>query len=624
MSDLRLKKKKDKGRVCVVTVTQYSRLKYLNIVKRQLCRQTFPVTEWVLVNGSRNEDDHDRLEKTILDVNFIPSDSKFKLKYVPTKNEELKTIGHFRNMCNDNVSSDIDYIVCFDDDDYYPENKVEIIIKAFRNDSKKRLLAGTCNHYVFCPDTLIMYQFSLFQANHSINNCLSYRYDFIKDKITHRYDDHAAFGEEESFTNKFTIPMISIDPKHAVVQMCHNSNTFDKRTILWNNIIMERSKRYCFPTNFKLSDLIHDQEVLDLYQDIFGERTYSEYDVVIYCGHLSIEWSPEEQSLGGSEHAVVELARLFAKKGLKVQVYGNFPFNRETHEGVDYVKWVFFKLRSKYKNLILWRLYGMLPILDLNFLHADNLIIDLHDNVKDSYTKIIDNLDKINKVMFKSRFHYTSFRFFTDNQSLPSDKICIVPNGVRVETFQIENENNVPLREKYRICYTSAYTRGLIPFLKHTWPILKRLEPKMEIHVMYGIPAIDNKEFIEELKTLLSQEGVIDHGRVSKQEVAIEKHTSNLHVYFTSNIEEIDCIAVKESLVAGCVPVLSRHNVFSEREGIHVDLDPNDGKSYLLLAKEIINIINNPELDKVRKELKNSPTIKDWDQISDEWIEVFQ
>ncbi len=77
-----------------------------------------------------------------------------------------------------------------------------------------------------------------------------------------------------------------------------------------------------------------------------------------------------------------------------------------------------------------------------------------------------------------------------------------------------------------------------------------------------------------------------------------------MHVYFTSNIEEIGCIAVKESLVAGCIPVLSRHNVFSEREGIHVDLDRNDGKSYLLLAKEIINIINNPELDKCQRTIE--------------------
>ena len=97
---------------------------------------------------------------------------------------------------------------------------------------------------------------------------------------------------------------------------------------------------------------------------------------------------------------------------------------------------------------------------------------------------------------------------------------------------------------------------------------------------------------------------------------------SSIHLYYTNTPLETDCIAVRESLVSGCIPILSIYNVFGERHGIHFKGDPNDTNSYKELAGVIIQLMKEPreKLDIIREQLKQSSTIESWSDIANKWL----
>jgi glycosyltransferase involved in cell wall biosynthesis len=155
------------------------------------------------------------------------------------------------------------------------------------------------------------------------------------------------------------------------------------------------------------------------------------------------------------------------------------------------------------------------------------------------------------------------------------------------------------------------------------WPIIYQLEPRAELHVYYGMTNIKDEESINVLKEVLSQPGVMDHGRQPLEIIAREKHRSSFQLYVTNTPIEIDCISIRESLATGCIPLLSNFGVFGDREGIHFDLNPTDIKSYQNIALKIIQLMKQPELlNGYREKIKKSPLLINWEQVAKEWIKL--
>jgi glycosyltransferase involved in cell wall biosynthesis len=602
--------------VSILTVSQYSRLRFLRILAKQLERQTsLSIHEWVIVDGSKTVEDQDLLSAVVASPNFFPAGRGIRVRYVSTRADTNKNIGHLRNVGNDHVKGPL--VVVMDDDDYYPPDRVVATIRAMKREPSKRL-AGCCNHLIYEPDLDLVLQFTVFAPNHTVNCCMAYHIKYTKH---HRYDDTKSFAEEDAFTRNFTEPMVAIDPMVSVVQMCHPSNTYNKRELIFNNLSITDDRGNCVKTEYRLADLITDPEILADFRALFPPRDTSPYDVVVYCGHLSIVWDPTSTSLGGSEQAVVQLTRCWHALGYTVAVYGRFPFDSRCVEGVLYEHWSRFRVQRDYATLILWRLFGMHPLLSLPALKATRLIVDLHDNLSEGYTCVRQYIDRIDTVAVKSAFHARCLAFVVGQDVVPPHKLKVVPNGIRVEQFSTAPEGVT--REPYRFCYCSCYTRGVLPFLKHTWPIIRALEPRAEFHMYYGRESIKDQAMLAQLEIAINQPGVIDHGRCGVRAVVEEKYRSSLHVYFTSSLAEIDCISIRESLVAGCIPVLSRKNLFGERDGMHVHLDPDDAKSYILLAREVLTIANRPDLETLRARLRESSTILTWEDVAASWCTSF-
>ena len=69
--------------------------------------------------------------------------------------------------------------------------------------------------------------------------------------------------------------------------------------------------------------------------------------------------------------------------------------------GVIYKPWQSFNFNAKYKNLILWRSYGLFTVLPFN-VKADQIIFDMHDNFVGQLIDIIKKFyKKVNKICYE-------------------------------------------------------------------------------------------------------------------------------------------------------------------------------------------------------------------------------
>jgi glycosyltransferase involved in cell wall biosynthesis len=207
-------------------------------------------------------------------------------------------------------------------------------------------------------------------------------------------------------------------------------------------------------------------------------------------------------------------------------------------------------------------------------------------------------------------------------EKLNPNRYTIIPNGVRTEQFLINKDNVV--KNPYRFIYCSAYVRGLVEILKYVWPVIYQLEPRAELHVYYGMDEIKDNNMKNMIKMLLSQPGVMDHGRQPMEIIIRAKHMSSFHLYITNTPIEIDCISIRESLATGTIPLITNFGVFREREGVHFELpmQTRDTDLQQIGAKIVQLMGQGDKLNPYRETIKKSPLLVSWEKISSMWLNL--
>jgi len=590
--------------VSLVTITQLKRFECIKILIDLISAQTYSnIIEWVIVEGTRIES-----EAKINEINIesLISNSKLKFPIVYVRPESNTKLGQLRNIGNQKCQGDI--TVCMDDDDFYPSNRVEHVVKKL-SDSKYNI-AGCSDNIMYDYNVNKLYQFIGYGNFHSINTCMGWKKEYL---LTNSHDPNIDFGEEESFTKKFTEPMVQLDPKSTVILSSHNFNTFNKKELL---IYYHMGKNKKLVEIYSPIDKYIEKSILTRYKNIFVSDTPVKYDIVYFCGGFSIGWDPSDKKLGGSEQAVVHLSENWVRLGKTVAVYGMVP-NKQSN-GVDYFNWKQFEYDRQYNILILWRIFGLIcagpfPI------KANKIWLDIHDNFTsvDYPIELKKYANKYDKIFLKSNYHKECFMKLVDPNFFESN-IAIIPNGIRINDFSVNKYNEQ--RNPYRFCYCSCYTRGLQLILEQIWPVIYNYEPRSELHVYYGMDGIKDENYKNVLKKLLSSPGVMDHGRQPVEMICREKYLSNFHLYISETKAEIDCISIRESLVTGCIPLLSDFGVFKERDGFHFNISSDKYISFATV--QIISFLKNLQnLDIVREQNKLSKTILGWDEVSSLWLE---
>lgn len=87
-----------------------------------------------------------------------------------------KKLSDLRNLGNTTCKGDI--IVCMDDDDYYPPERVSSAVESLKNSSA--LLAGCSDIYLYEYFMGKLYKFKGFHAKHSTNNCMAFKREYLR------------------------------------------------------------------------------------------------------------------------------------------------------------------------------------------------------------------------------------------------------------------------------------------------------------------------------------------------------------------------------------------------------------------------------------------------------------
>lgn len=609
MSNRRIKITKMNSTVSIITITQLKRKECLLNLYELIKLQTYKnIKEWIIVEGSVNEIDANE-NKINIDNLKILNDTNIDIVYIEYSSN--KKLSDLRNIGNNKCSSDI--IVCMDDDDYYPPLRVEHAVESLEKSSA--LIAGCSDIYLYEYFMNKLYKFKGFHNNHSTNNCMAFKKSYL---LNHKHDSGLIMSEEKSFTNNFTEPMVQLTASKCIIVSSHDLNTFNKREICIGG---------SYGTNPSLSEVTDHpietyipKNIFIRMKNIFFKEKDSEYDIVYYTGGFGTKWDPKDNSLGGSEQAIVHLCNQWTLKGLNVAVYGDFKKD-ETVNNVKYINWKLFPFNHKFKTVILWRTYGFMCGAPFN-IKTNNLHWDIHDNFANKEDLIIPCYNKykntITKILLKSNYHLSEFEKYFETK-LNNSQYTIIPNGLKIDKFNYNWDNVV--RNPYRFCYVSYYTRGLQHIIPCIFSYIKELEPRAELHLYYGMEMFTDENLKNQLKNLTCYPGVIDHGRQSTEMIVREKYHSSFQLYITNTISEIDCISIRESLIAGCIPLISTFGVFNEREGIHFNLNDTDQENMKEIALNIIKLMQNQkQLDILRNVFKKSHTIQSWEDIANKHL----
>ncbi len=151
-----------------------------------------------------------------------------------------KTIGWLRNDCLWRAK-DADYILFWDDDDYYPPQRIEENIKALQKNPTADISASSKMFLLLTKENVLMTT-GPFHEKHGTAATFCIRGNYAQNN---KFDETKERGEEVSFTNGWTANLVQVgNPEHMIVVMGHSKNTVNKsdlfvRPKIYNAVIVE-------------------------------------------------------------------------------------------------------------------------------------------------------------------------------------------------------------------------------------------------------------------------------------------------------------------------------------------------------------------------------------------------
>lgn len=230
--------------ICTPTYNRREFIPYLiKCVENQSYSQD--LIEWIILDDG--EDKIKDLVENIPNVIYIESDKKLP-------------IGKKRNILNDRAKNDI--IIYFDDDDYYPVDRVKHAVTAL-NAKKNYLIAGSSMLYMYYSHIDKIYSAGPYHSNHATAGTFAFRKELLKEC---RFQDEAVSAEERYFLKDYQIPICQLNPLKTIIVLSHATNTYDKK------ILLEKKDKMIRITRLKLRKLVKNKESYNFYKSL-GENT---------------------------------------------------------------------------------------------------------------------------------------------------------------------------------------------------------------------------------------------------------------------------------------------------------------------------------------------------------------
>lgn len=335
--------------------------------------------------------------------------------------------------------------------------------------------------------------------------------------------------------------------------------------------------------------------------------------------------SPEEQALGGSETACVQMARALARLGHRVQVFCRCP-RPGFHQGVVYrdrADLVHAVVEERFTVAVVSRFFSALDLP----LQAGLRVLWNHD-ILDRPSLLASRMDALDLCLVLSRFHANDYL-----SRLPqlAPKLSLTRNGLDLGVM--DRATSGVRRNPRKLTYVSRPERGLKLLLEQIWPRLRQAHPDLELHLCgYQVdeaelpPAVAAEHrAIAELTA--SSPGVVALGPLAKADYYRHLASCGLLVY-PCVFPEISCIAALEAQALGTSIVTSDAFALGETVAVpefRVGGQPGSPEYVEQFIKQTLEFLAKPCLvqdlaDGARQIVRDR---HDWSVIAAEWEELF-
>jgi len=343
---------------------------------------------------------------------------------------------------------------------------------------------------------------------------------------------------------------------------------------------------------------------------------------VFFCGKSLENWGPPsltEGGIGGSETAVIWMAKLLGEAGWHVDVYNQPGMYMGTYAGVGYWPFQWYDANTQPELLVGWRQNGAL-LADYN---VGGLVkwLYCHDlHMGDLLTP--ERAAFYDRVMGVSQWHsdYMQLLYPFLNNLKPTR------NGLDLSRFWADPLKEM-VRNPYKVVFSSSPDRGMVELLK-MWPLVVRVVPHAQLHLYYGWDNIDKypqmQQFKQQAVALMERTpNVTWHGRVNQDELAKEFLGAGVWAYPTAFLE-VSCITAMEAMAAGLAILTSDCGALPETVGDRGILVPghlNTEPYQQQFVGHLISLLQNEEWrgERGAKGMAHAPTLA-WERVAEEWL----
>lgn len=323
----------------------------------------------------------------------------------------------------------------------------------------------------------------------------------------------------------------------------------------------------------------------------------------------------ESKPLGGSETALVQMAKLIKKKtGRPVKVF-NMRENDDTMKsGVEYIstkKTNEYFSKFKPKTHIAWRH-------NIKLTNAKTYLWG-HDLT----TPTVERINNFDKMLCLTPFHrdYTIAR-----QGVDTNKIVVTRNGITPEKFPTEKKEKDP----NKFVYTSSPDRGLDGAILIMDEVRKEF-PEARLELYYGIENLrkyGHFALADKIDNLLaSRPWVIQHGFTEQTQMYREIADAAIWLHPATFIETY-CITALEMQALGIFPITRRLGALKDtlaeaeanRAAILFDHGANTPEEIKAYANACCRVILNKQWENVKLDLQANS----WDAVAEKWVQTLE
>ena len=207
--------------VSICTPT-YNRRPFIPSLIKSIEQQRYPINriEWIIV-----DDGPDSIQDLVSHISYV---KYFRYNY-------KLPLGLKRNIMNSHASGE--YLVYFDDDDYYPPTRIYHAITSLLQNPQYNI-AGSSEMLIYYNHLQQIWKLGPNVRNHATAATFAFHRKLLN--IT-RFNDTDQFAEEKHFLKKYSIPLLQLNPTQTILVFSHLFNTFDKKILLKNGSGIRRT-----------------------------------------------------------------------------------------------------------------------------------------------------------------------------------------------------------------------------------------------------------------------------------------------------------------------------------------------------------------------------------------------